>query len=118
MHLLLVSAAIVAMGRRLALQGYRLPFARNGLAAMRLFETHPKKSRLLVVGVIMPVLSGHDAYSQMCVIRPDLVVIFATGYTVELTPESRARGRCGHPAEAIFFADHRSSHSEHAGQRP
>jgi hypothetical protein len=34
----------------------------------------------------MPVLSGHDAYSQMCAIRPDLVVIFATGYTVELTP--------------------------------
>lgn len=34
----------------------------------------------------MPVLSGHDAYSQMCAIRPDLAVIFATGYTVELTP--------------------------------
>lgn len=57
---------------------------------MRLFETHSKKSRLLVLGVIMPVPSGQDAYSQMCAIRSDLLVIFATGYMVELTTESHA----------------------------
>ena len=32
----------------------------------------------------MPVLSGPEAYSQMCAIRPDLLVIFTTGYTAEL----------------------------------
>jgi two-component system cell cycle sensor histidine kinase/response regulator CckA len=31
----------------------------------------------------MPVLSGPDAYSQMCAIKPDLRVIFTTGYTAE-----------------------------------
>ena len=64
----------------------------------------------------MPVLSGQDVYSQMCAIRADLLVSFATGYAAELPPESHSRGRCGLPAEAIFFTDPRSSHSEHARQ--
>jgi FixJ family two-component response regulator len=32
---------------------------------------------------VMPGLSGPDAYSEMSVIRPNLGVVFATGYTAE-----------------------------------
>ena len=40
--------------------------------------------RLVLLDVVMPVLRGPDGYSQMCAIRPDLLVIFTTGYTAEL----------------------------------
>jgi two-component system cell cycle sensor histidine kinase/response regulator CckA len=68
----------------LAPQGYRVILASNGLEAVRLFEANSKEIRLALLDVVMPVLSGPEAYSQMCAIRPDLLVIFTTGYTAEL----------------------------------
>ena len=67
----------------LASHGYRVIFASNGLEALRLFEANSKEIRLALLDVVMPVLSGPDAYSQMCTIKPDLRVIFTTGYTAE-----------------------------------
>lgn len=34
-----------------------------------------------MLDVVMPVLSGPDAYRQMCAIRPDLLVVFTSGHT-------------------------------------
>jgi two-component system, cell cycle sensor histidine kinase and response regulator CckA len=67
----------------LASHGYRVIFASNGLEALRLFEANSKEISLALLDVVMPVLSGPDAYSQMCAIKPDLRVIFTTGYTAE-----------------------------------
>jgi two-component system cell cycle sensor histidine kinase/response regulator CckA len=63
--------------------GYSVIFASNGLEALHLFEANSTEIRLALLDVVMPVLSGPDAYSQMCAIKPDLRVIFTTGYTAE-----------------------------------
>jgi len=67
----------------LASFGYRVIFAHNGLEALRLFEANSTEIRLALLDVVMPLLSGPDAYSQMCAIKPGLPVIFTTGYTAE-----------------------------------
>lgn len=77
--------ALRALAREaLVSQGYRVIFASNGAEAVRLFEANSQDIRLALLDVVMPVLSGPEAYSQMCAIRPDLPVIFTTGYTAEL----------------------------------
>ncbi len=63
--------------------GYRAILASNGLEAVRLFEANSKDIGLVLLDVVMPVLSGPDAYLQMCAIRPNLPVIFTTGYPAE-----------------------------------
>lgn len=66
-------------------QGYRVIFASNGAEAVRVFEANSQEIRLALLDVVMPILSGPEAYSKMRAIRPDLPVIFMTGYTAELT---------------------------------
>jgi signal transduction histidine kinase len=63
--------------------GYRVHLAANGIDAVRLFTTNSDQIDLVVLDVVMPGLSGPDAYSQMASIRPDLKVVFTTGYTSE-----------------------------------
>jgi two-component system cell cycle sensor histidine kinase/response regulator CckA len=63
--------------------GYRVLLAANGLDAVHLFESNSRQVDLVILDVVMPGLSGPDAYSQMASIRPDLKVVFTTGYTSE-----------------------------------
>jgi two-component system, cell cycle sensor histidine kinase and response regulator CckA len=64
--------------------GYRVLAAENGLEAVQLFKAIPGSIDLAILDVVMPGLSGPDAYLQMASIRPDLRVIFTTGYTSEV----------------------------------
>ena len=68
----------------LASQGYSVILASNGQEAVRMFKANSEEIRLVVLDVVMPFLSGPEAHSQMCAIRPDLPVIFMTGHTAEL----------------------------------
>ncbi len=63
--------------------GYRILLAADGLDAVRVFESNSDQVDLVVLDVVMPGLSGPDAYSQMAALRTDLKVIFTTGYTSE-----------------------------------
>lgn len=63
--------------------GYCVLLAANGLDAVQLFKADSDRVDLVVLDVVMPGLSGPDTYSQMAVIRPDLRVVFTTGYTSE-----------------------------------
>ena len=42
-----------------------------------------EKPDLIVMDVVMPSLSGPDAYSKISALRPGIEVIFTTGYTSE-----------------------------------
>jgi len=68
----------------LASQGYSVILASNGQEAVRMFKANSEEIRLVVLDVVMPFLSGPEAHSQMCAIRPHLPVIFMTGHTAEL----------------------------------
>ncbi|HXM93132.1 MAG TPA: response regulator [Candidatus Acidoferrum sp.] len=63
--------------------GYRVVLATNGTEAVELFKTNSDRIDLVILDVVMPGLSGPDAYSNMSAIRPNLAVVFATGYTAE-----------------------------------
>lgn len=63
--------------------GYRVFLAANGLEAVQLFKSYGNEIALAVLDVMMPVMTGPDAYSQMAALRPDLRVIFTTGYATE-----------------------------------
>jgi two-component system, cell cycle sensor histidine kinase and response regulator CckA len=61
--------------------GYQVVVCSDGKEALDLFRKDPGGIDLLVMDVVMPSLSGPEAYLEMAVLRPDINVIFTTGYT-------------------------------------
>ncbi len=66
--------------------GYRILAAPDGTKALELFRLHADQIDLIVMDVVMPSLSGPEAYLEICAFRPGVPVIFTTGYT----PKARA----------------------------
>jgi CheY-like chemotaxis protein len=64
-------------------QGYSVILASNGRDAVRMFKANSEEIGLVVLDVVMPFLSGTEAHSQMCAIRPGLPVIFMSGHVAE-----------------------------------
>ncbi len=63
--------------------GYQVVVASNGADAVRVFTENPGQFDLLILDVVMPKVSGPDAFSQIAAVRPDLRIVFSTGYTAE-----------------------------------
>lgn len=69
------------MRRILDREGYQLLEAGHGKAALELARNHPGKIDLLVTDVVMPEMSGFELARALRAIRPDLRVLFISGYT-------------------------------------
>jgi len=69
--------------RVLQRQGYTVLTARNGQEALELSNRHPTPIHLLLTDVIMPGLSGRELAEQLQAHRPDLKLLFMSGYTDE-----------------------------------
>ncbi|MBN2431149.1 MAG: response regulator [Acidobacteria bacterium] len=65
----------------LAALGYRVLEAADGPAALRMLEETTGRVDLLVTDVIMPHTSGRDLANQVQSLRPDIRVLFMSGYT-------------------------------------
>lgn len=65
--------------------GYTVLVAGSGAEAVRLFEAKQDSVALVLLDVVMPAMSGPDAYAKMRAIRPDVRVVFTTGYVAEAT---------------------------------
>lgn len=63
--------------------GYRTLLARDGAEAVELFRAKCDQIDLILMDVVMPRLSGPEAYSKMAELRPGIKVVFTTGYTSE-----------------------------------
>jgi CheY-like chemotaxis protein len=63
--------------------GYHVILAENGSEAVALFKSNAARIDVVVMDVVMPGMSGPDAYAEMSSIQPGLGVVFATGYTAE-----------------------------------
>jgi len=61
--------------------GYRILAASDGTKALELFKQNADQIDLIVMDVVMPSLSGPEAYLEMSAMRPGIRVIFTTGYT-------------------------------------
>jgi len=62
-------------------QGYQVLEARDGESAFTLVNSHDGPIHLLVSDVVMPGVSGPDLAAKVTVLRPDLRVLFLSGYT-------------------------------------
>ena len=73
-----VRAVVASMLRR---GGYHVLQASNGGEALLLCEEHPLAIHLLLTDVVMPKLNGRKLAERLRRIRPELRVIFMSGYT-------------------------------------
>ena len=61
--------------------GYTVLDANHGVAALQLSATHPGPIHLLLTDVIMPGMNGRDLAQRMSSVRPEIRVLFMSGYT-------------------------------------
>ncbi len=64
--------------------GYTVIEASDGEDAIRAFNTHKEKIQLLIFDVIMPKKDGKEAYHEIKQVRPDMKVIFISGYSSDI----------------------------------
>ncbi len=72
--------------------GYRVRVARDGEEAEARFLEAPAEVRLAVLDVVMPKRSGREVAERLRRIRPNLPILFASGYSPEQFPEKLAPG--------------------------
>ena len=74
--------AVRALARRiLERQGYTILEARDGADALRIASRHTQRIDALVTDIVMPELAGHQVYQTLVQSRPDLRVLYMSGYT-------------------------------------
>jgi CheY-like chemotaxis protein len=69
--------------RVLVRHGYQVLEARHGRDALREAERHPERIDLLLTDVVMPEMSGVALASELRERRPELRVLYMSGYTEE-----------------------------------
>jgi signal transduction histidine kinase/sensor domain CHASE-containing protein len=67
--------------------GYRVIEALDGRDALTKFNEHQDEIELVLMDVVMPKMNGRQAYEEICRIRPDVKVIFMSGYAADIIME-------------------------------
>lgn len=60
--------------------GYRVLEADSGEAALEVSSAHDEEIQLLVTDVVMPKMSGRDLAEALVLLRPDIRILFLSGY--------------------------------------
>jgi two-component system, cell cycle sensor histidine kinase and response regulator CckA len=68
----------------LAHYGYTVIEAVDGEDALRKFRENKETIQLLLFDLIMPKMNGKEAYDEILKIKPDIKVIFASGYAPDI----------------------------------
>ena len=68
--------------------GDTLLVTRNGEEAIEIFHQNSDKISLALLDIVMPLKGGKDAYEGMHQIKPELKVIFMSGYSANSVHES------------------------------
>ena len=65
----------------LAEHGYKVIDAQGAHDALQCVNEHPDAVHLLLTDLIMPEMSGHELYQKVTAVRPDVKVLYMSGYT-------------------------------------
>jgi PAS domain S-box-containing protein len=65
-------------------KGYRVIDAVDGQDGIEKFSLHGKEIDLLILDVIMPRKSGKEVYQAVKAVRPDMDILFISGYPAEM----------------------------------
>jgi two-component system cell cycle sensor histidine kinase/response regulator CckA len=69
------------MARTLFKEGYRVLVADDGESALSQSVRYAGEIHLLITDVMMPVMNGKDLADRLCSLRPDIKVLFISGYS-------------------------------------
>ncbi len=64
----------------LALQGYQILEARNGVEALEVYHTHASRIDLIFTDIIMPEMDGGELAEEVWKINPKMKILFGSGY--------------------------------------
>lgn len=82
-------------------RGYEVVLASNGQEAFDRFQEGPASYCLVILDAYMPLMGGLEAYLRMHVLRPDLPVLFASGFFRGPSIEALVEG-CPGPAAVLM----------------
>jgi PAS domain S-box-containing protein len=69
--------------------GYRVLEAAGGAEALRLLHDHADRIDLLLTDVVMPGMSGYELVERARPLRPDMRILFVSGYSEEAITRQR-----------------------------
>jgi PAS domain S-box-containing protein len=72
--------------------GYSVITAADGEEAITRYKEHREKIQLLILDMIMPKKSGKEAYEEIRKLSPDIRVLFASGYTMDILSKKELLG--------------------------
>lgn len=72
--------------------GYRVIEAENGKEALELYQEYREVIDLLVFDVIMPKMNGREVFEEIRALRPDIRVLFTSGYAGDILNGSSGIG--------------------------
>lgn len=87
--------------------GYEALEAGGAGEALRICAEHPKPIQLLLTDVLMPDMNGYELAEQVKAARPEVKVLFMSGYTDRALLESTGRPLTGFPLVRKPFTQHR-----------
>lgn len=64
--------------------GYKVIAAEDGEDAVRKFIENQNDIQLCIFDMIMPKMNGNEAFEEIKKIRPDIKVLFGSGYTADI----------------------------------
>jgi PAS domain S-box-containing protein len=70
--------------------GYRVLVARDGAEAIALVESRGAEIDLALLDVVMPKANGHQVRARIAEIQPGMAVLYCSGYSRHMLPDSEA----------------------------
>jgi CheY-like chemotaxis protein len=67
--------------RTLEKQGYQILVAASGTEALEIVQGHPGRIHLVISDVVMPQMGGRQLAERLQALRPEIRVLFVSGYT-------------------------------------
>jgi two-component system, cell cycle sensor histidine kinase and response regulator CckA len=92
-------------GRMLRAYGYIVLAASNATEALGVAHEYPGRISLLVTDVVMPGRSRKDLAADLIKLRPEIKVLYMTGYSQDVIPHKAISEEEVHLIEKPFIAD-------------